>query len=338
MYILCCLKLKEKELYYLEQTVSSVEALESATKLSFEKDDIKKAKELLNYMQKKEIRVTAFFDNDYPQVLKEIPYYPPFLFYRGNYKREDAEAIGVVGSRKASLKGLQLTETLIKDLSQMPITIVSGLAAGIDAMAHKTAIESGLRTIAVLGSGIDVVYPAENRGLYEKIGESGVIFSEYLPKTPPLAHHFPKRNRIISGLSKAIVVVEAGERSGSLITARYAMEHNKELFVFPRTPLDKNSEGNNNLIKIGAKIITRAEDILKDVFNGVTIEKVTKKEVKLSAEEEQVLSHISEEPVNIETLCFLLDIGPSTLANFLLILEMKGLVKELPGKFYVRIN
>lgn len=338
LYVLCCLKLKEKELYHLEKTVSSVEKLEIATKLSFTSDDIKKAKEISCYMQKKDIKVSAFFDEDYPQVLRNTPFYPPFLFYVGNYEKKDEESISVVGSRKASLKGLQLTEILIKDLSQIPVTIVSGLASGIDTKAHNVALEMGLKTIAVLGSGIDVIYPAENKDLYKKIAENGVIFSEHPPKTPPLAYHFPKRNRIISGLSKAVVVVEAGEKSGSLITARYAMEQNKELFVFPRTPLDKNSEGNNNLIKIGAKIITKAEDILKDVFNYTPQTKTQKRDITLSNEEKKVLSHIAEEPINIETLCFLLDIGPSTLANFLLILEIKGLIKELPGKFYIRLN
>jgi len=335
LYILCCLKLKEKELYYLEKTVSSLEALEAATRLQFDNDCIKEARQLFRYMQDKGIKVCAFFDPEYPDVLKEIPFYPPFLFYIGDYKKEDSNAISIVGSRKASVKGIQLTERLVKGLSGSSITIVSGLAAGIDTAAHKKALEEGLRTIAVLGCGVDVMYPAENRALYKKIAENGVVFSEHLPKTPPLAYHFPKRNRIISGLSMAVVVVEAGEKSGSLITAKYAMEQNKELFVFPRTPLDSNSEGNNNLIKLGAKIITKPEDLIQDLFPSLKISKQETKQ-KLTVEEEKILSFISEEPVNIDSLCFLLDMGPSTLANFLLILEIKGLIKALPGKFYVR--
>lgn len=335
LFILCCLKLKEKELYYLTKTVSSLNNLEAVTRLKFDKDDVENAKQLNKYMLGKGIKVCAFFEDKYPQVLKEIPFYPPFLFYIGEYREEDVNAISIVGSRKASFKGVQLTEQLVKGLASTSVTIVSGLASGIDTAAHKKALEEGLRTIAVLGCGVDVVYPAANRWLYKKIAEQGVIFSEHPPGTPPLAFHFPKRNRIISGLSKAVVVVEAGERSGSLITARYAMEHNKELFVFPRTPLEGNSEGNNNLIKLGAKLLTKPEDIILDLFPE---HEIKRKETKpdLSLEEEKIYSHINEEPVNIDSLCFLLDMGPSTLANFLLILELKGLIKQLPGKFYVR--
>ncbi len=335
LYLLCSLKLKEKELYYLEKTVFSLEALENTTKNMFTGEDISRARDLCKHMKIRGIRVCAYFDEDYPPVLRNITYYPPFLFYVGQYKQEDINGIAVIGSRKASLKGIELTEKLIKELSQINTTIISGMAAGIDTKAHKTAIETGLRTIAVLGSGIDVVYPVENRALYQRIAENGVVFSEHPPKTPPLPFHFPKRNRIISGLSKAVVVVEAGERSGSLITARYAMEQNRELFVFPRTPLERNSEGNNNLIKLGAKVVTKGDDIIKDLFPDMKSSQPLK-EIKLLPEEEKIISAMPEEPVNIDSLCFLLDMGPSTLANFLLILEIKGFVESLPGNVYMK--
>ena len=335
LYILCCLKLRERELYRLNNVVTSIEELEVTTKGSFHKEDLDQAKTILTKMKKFNIKVCAFFEKEYPSILKEIPYYPPFLFYIGSYEEENKLGLGVVGSRDASLKGKQLTEKLVTDLKDVPVSIISGMAAGIDTIAHQKAIEVGLKTIAVLGSGIDIIYPASNKQLYKTISEKGVIFSEYLPGTPPMSFNFPKRNRIISGLSKAVVVVEAGQKSGSLITARYAMEHNRELFVYPRTPVEKNSDGNNNLIKLGAKIITSAEDIIKDFFPNATILH-SEKQIKLTDDEKKIYSNISSEPINIDTLCFLLDIGPSTLANFLLILELKGLVKELPGKFYVR--
>lgn len=334
LYLLCCLKLKEKRLYELSKTINTIEELRLATERDFVKEDIKRAKDLSIIMEKKKIKVCAFFDNEYPSVLKNIPFFPPFLFYIGEYKKEDEKAISIVGSRRASLKGLELTERLVKDFAGSNVTIVSGLATGIDTKAHRTALEVGLRTIAVLGSGIDVIYPPDNKELYKVIAEQGVIFSEQLPQTPPFHYNFPKRNRIISGLSKGVVVVEANEKSGSLITARYAIEQNRELYVFPRTPLEKNSEGNNNLIKYGAKIITKGEDVLEDLFHERK-RKEKKSTISLSKEEEKIISHLSLEPINFDTLCFLLDMAPSTLANFLLILEMKGLIKELPGKFYI---
>jgi DNA processing protein len=335
LYILCANKLKEKELYRIFKVSGSAEEVEAHAKSAFSKEDIIMAKKQAEKMKTLSVQVTAIYDEGYPSPLKNIDYAPPILFYRGEYKAADVNGIGIVGSRNASLNGRRLTDKLIGDMNSMPITIVSGMALGIDTTAHNSALKNNLRTIAVLGSGLDIIYPSQNRQLFEKIPRNGAIFSEHPLGTQPLSYHFPKRNRIISGLSKAVVIVEASEKSGSLITARFAMEQNKDVYSFPRTPLENNSEGNNNLIKIGAKIVTSANDVLSDIFPKLKPIR-QKPHVKVSAEEEKILSMLSEGPVNIDRLCFVLDMGPATLANFLLSMEMKGLIRELPGKTYIR--
>lgn len=335
LYVLCANKLKEKELYRVFGVSGGPEELEKVTKTAFSREDMFMAKKQADRMKALSVKVTSVYESDYPEPLKKIEYAPPILFYRGGYTAADIDAIGIVGSRNASVKGRQLAEKLIADMNGMPITIVSGMAIGIDTVAHTAALDNNLRTVAVLGCGLDVMYPSQNKLLFQKIAEKGAVFSEHPLGTQPLPFHFPKRNRIISGLSKAVIIVEAGEKSGSLITAGFATEQHRDVYAFPRTPLDKNSAGNNNLIKIGAKIVTAAADILEDIFPKL---KPAKKKiaVKISKEEEKILSLLSEEPVNIDRLCFMLDIGPATLANFLLSLEMKSLVKELPGKYYAR--
>lgn len=340
LYILCSILLKESELYKLFAISKTLVDIENYISKKAEKRDIELAKKNLRLLHSLSAHVISLFDEEYPEQLRDIYNAPPILYYVGSYLKEDRQALAIVGSRNLSDKGKILTELLINDISNYPITTVSGMAIGIDTIVHRESLNKGLRTIAVLGSGIDIIYPETNRGLFKKISENGAIFTEQPLGTKPFPYNFPKRNRIISGLSRGIVVVEAGERSGSLITARYGAEQNREVFTFPRTPLDKNSDGNNYLIKVGAKVITSGKDILEELFPDMA--KDAKKErvyeYKLSPEELKILQLIEEEPVNIEKLCFSLDIGPPTLANFLLNLELKGFIKELPGKFYIKIK
>lgn len=339
LLILCNTLLKESELYKLFSEARDIKYLEKYLSQRVKKEDIVEANESLKKLKKIGGKVISIFDDAYPALLKEIYNAPPILYYVGDYRSEDENAIAVVGSRNVSEKGKILTELLIDDFKGYPVTIVSGLAIGVDTIAHSEAMKKGLRTIAVLGSGIDIVYPAINRAIYEKIRENGVIFSEQPIGTKPMPYNFPKRNRIISGLSKAVVVVEAGNKSGSLITARYSAEQNRDVFTFPRTPLDKNSEGNNYLIKIGAKIITSGKDVLHEVFPTYIVKNEKNNEkINLTEVDKKILELLQEGPVNIEKMCFSLDMGPPTLANFLLNLELKGLIKELPGKFYIKIK
>ena len=207
-------------------------------------------------------------DAEYPALLKEIPN-PPFVLYGSGHPSALASSlsIGVVGARKPTSYGAQATETITASLGAAGITIVSGLALGIDSLAHRAALEANAPTIAVLGSGIDEmsIYPSSNRGLARRIKDSGsVVVSEYPPKTPAMKEHFPQRNRIISGLSKGIVVIEAQEKSGALITARFALEHNRDVFAVPGSIFSLSSAGTNSLIQEGAKLVSCGEDILKE--------------------------------------------------------------------------
>lgn len=338
VYTFCALRLKERELYQAFKAVSSFDELEKKLAIEIKKQDLSLIKSTLNLMENKKIKVTSVLEEDYPLPLRNIDYSPPILFYIGEYLPSDYNAVAFVGSRDATLKGVQLVEYFLKDLKNYPITIISGLARGIDTAAHRLSLDYGLRTISVLGCGLDKVYPASNWDLFKRIAQRGVIFSEFPPGTPPLPHHFPRRNRIISGLSKAIVIIEAGKKSGSLITARFAFEQNKELFVVPRTPIDKNAWGNNMLIKNGAKILTQASDLVIDVFPEMeVVQKKIEFEENLTDDEKRILQCMSEEPINFDSLCFLLEKGPVTMANFLLQLELKGKVRSLPGKNYIKI-
>jgi len=220
-------------------------------------------------LEKEDIKLLTLYDEDYPHLLKEI-YNPPYLlYYKGAKPVKDEFSLGIVGTRKASSYGQQVTPEIVGDLTQNGITIVSGLALGIDGLAHQTAYKTGGKTIAVLGSGLDKqnIYPSQHRFLAQKIIEAeGTLISEFPYGTLPLKFNFPYRNRIISGLSLGILVIEAGETSGALITARYALEQNREVFAVPGSIYSQNSLGSNNLIKMGAHAITSASDIL-DALN-----------------------------------------------------------------------
>ncbi len=218
-------------------------------------------------LSRENIDLITVFDKNYPQLLKEIYAPPAMLYIRGQFKPKDKFSLGIVGPRKLSPYGKQITPLITAELSQSGLTIVSGLAKGIDTLAHQATIKSKGRTIAVLGSGLDKrsIYPYQNKHLAEEVSQNGALISEYPIGTRPLAQNFPQRNRIISGLSLGILVIEAGEKSGSLITARDALEQNREVFAIPGSILSQNSTGSNNLIKMGAKLVSQANDILEEL-------------------------------------------------------------------------
>ena len=246
-----------------------------------------------------------------------------------------------MGSRSASVYGKRITERIGRELAKNGITVVSGLARGIDSIAHLSALKEGGRTLAVFGSGLDVIYPPENQKLAEKITGSGAIISEFLLGTKPEAPNFPRRNRLISGLSLGVVIVEAGEKSGALLTAACALEQNREVFAIPGNLDSKNSEGTNALIKQGAKLVTRVEDILEEL-------KITRKGDRtplappeqdlsqLTDTEKRIFSLISDEPHHIDKIASLTSLGVPQALSTLLSLELKGLVKQLSGKMFVR--
>lgn len=289
-------------------------------------------------LKKLSVNVLTLEDADYPENLKNI-YLPPRIIYiRGEIKEEDGYAISIVGSRKATDYGRQITKDFASDLVLKGITIVSGLALGVDTAAHEAALSAGGRTIAVSGCGVEKPYPPSNANLAEKIIKNGAIISEFPIGTPPLRQNFPARNRIISGLSLGTLVTEAHEGSGSLITAGYTLEQNREVFAVPGSLYNKNSIGPNNLIKMGAKAVTSADDILEEMgWENAEANSEAKKIFPSSPEEEVVLGILENEPAHIDLIIKESGFESSQASSVLTIMEVKGKIKHMGGMVY-RIN
>ena len=292
------------------------------------------------------IKVISLDHPEYPGYLKNI-YDPPIVLYvRGSLKQD--RIVSVVGSRKATFYGLQTAEKISYDLAKRGITVASGMARGVDSYAHNGALNAGGRTLAVLGCGPDIVYPPENGALMEKIIESGAVISEFLPGFPPLPQNFPARNRIISGISLGVAVIEANERSGSLITANFALEQGREVFAVPGNVTSVNSKGTNKLIKEGAKMVTDIEDILEELkffeisnTNTNPMEKESENDAKrnrllagLSPEEKTVARNLEGEALHIDSLAQKCGLSMKEINAILILLELQGIIEQLPGKFY----
>jgi len=286
-------------------------------------------------------KILTLKDDDYPKRLRDI-YDPPALLYvRGELRREDELAVAIVGSRKTSPYGRWITEKIGQDLARHGVTVVSGMARGIDSVAHKGALQGGGRTIAVLGCGVDVIYPSENRNLFYQIIEQGAILTEFPMGSPPEGGHFPRRNRIISGLSMGVVIVQASAESGSLITAGYALEQGREVFAVPGNVGAEGSRGTNQLIKDGAKMVESSEDILEEILPQWSREKEApqKGEPPLPdlTEEEGVLYKLLEEtPLHIDAIIRESQLDPGKVSSLLLNLELKGLISQWPGKCFTK--
>ncbi|MDI7260662.1 MAG: DNA-processing protein DprA [Thermodesulfobacteriota bacterium] len=280
-------------------------------------------------------------DETYPPRLRDI-YDPPALLYvRGELREKDELAVSIVGSRKTSPYGRWVTEKISQELARHGVTIVSGMARGIDSVAHWGAISGGGRTIAVLGCGVDVVYPSENRNLFAKIIDHGAILSEFPMGSPPEGGHFPKRNRIISGLSIGVVVVQASEKSGSLITANYALDQGREVFAIPGNVGAEGSRGTNQLIKQGAKMVESSADILEEILPQWSREKEGGQKVETAkpdlTEEEKVLYEmLGETPLHIDVMIRESQFDPGKVSSLLLNLELKELISQWPGKCFGR--
>jgi len=283
-------------------------------------------------------RLITLKDEEYPKRLGDI-YDPPALLYmRGELKKEDELAVSIVGSRKTTPYGRWFTEKVSQELARYGVTIVSGMARGIDGLAHWGAISGGGRTIAVLGCGVDVIYPSENRNLFAKIIDHGAILSEFPMGSPPEGGHFPRRNRIISGLSIGVVVVQANEKSGSLITAGYALEQGREVFAVPGNVGTETSRGTHRLIKEGAKLVESSEDILEEILpqwrrGGETTPKV-EAPPDLPEEERVLYELLGETPLHIDVMIRESRLDPGKVSSILLNLELKGLVSQWPGKCF----
>lgn len=304
-------------------------------------DEIKKDMDLL---QRLDVRVVTRWAQEYPPSLQEIHDPPALLFVRGTLSREDYRAVAIVGARNPTRYGLEMTELISRALARSGITLVSGLARGIDTACHKTALAESGRTIGVLGCGIDVPYPKENTKLVEEMVRSGAVMSEFRPGTAPLATNFYRRNRIVSGLTKGVVVVQATRNSGSLITAHHALDQNRDVFAVPGNALNARSWGPHHLIKQGAGLVESAEDVLEALFGQVqgTVQsdlfgQPAARGDALSEAAQRVVDSLDPDPVPIDVLCEALRMEAGKLSGILLELELNGLVRQYPGKMFARV-
>lgn len=284
--------------------------------------------------------LVSMADKDYPKNLYKIYYPPPIVYVHGEFLPSDAIALSIVGTREADRYGRVVTEMFASEVASMGITVVSGMARGIDSIAHGAALKSGGRTIAVLGSGLDVIYPPENKHLYSQISENGAVISEFPLGSEPDAVNFPKRNRIISGLSLGVLVIQASEKSGSLITASFALEQNREVFAVPGNIGSKFSCGTNALIKKGAKLVDSVEDILgeleafrrlKPIESPVDLSLILE---RLDEDGKRIFSTITNEPIHIDDIITKSGIETQRVLSALLSLELEGFITQLPGKMF----
>lgn len=275
---------------------------------------------------------------EYPDKLKNIYDPPPFLYLEGDESCLFEPTIAIVGSRSLSVYGKRMAEKLASELAQAGFTIVSGFARGIDSIAHRAALEAGGKTAAVFGSGLDVIYPPENKAIYRNLVLNGCALSEFFLGVHPDRHHFPRRNRIISGLSLGVIVVEAGEKSGALLTAEHALEQGREVFAVPGNITSKTSSGTNRIIKEGAKLVTCAEDVLEELKFIIPIKKSREPEqvAELSDDRRQVYDLLSDEPQHIDKIVKKANISVSQTLEIMLDLELTGLVEQLSGKMFVK--
>lgn len=283
--------------------------------------------------------ITTIEDNNYPTMLRDI-HDPPFLlFYSGELPAEDELTLAMIGSRQATAYGRQVADVLARDLAYQGICVVSGMARGIDSFCHKAALAAGGRTVAVLGSGIDVIYPRENSKLYQQITEQGAVISEFPLGMAALAYNFPRRNRIISGLSKGVVVIEANEKSGTLRTVDFGLEQGKDIFAVPGSIISPASKGTNRLLREGAKIVLSAEDIWREYLaepKKISRPRKQNKSDNFSPMEKRLIKEMMM-PVHFDRLLTVVDLDAAKLASLLTVMEIRGLIRQLPGKYYQTI-
>jgi DNA processing protein len=283
------------------------------------------------------ISVLTLADAAYPRLLREIPAPPPVLYLRGTLEADDDRAVGIVGTRRFTPYGREMTATLAGDLAAAGVTVVSGLARGIDGVAHQAALQAGGRTIAVLGCGPDIVYPPEHRNLTDRIVDQGAILSEYPPGRQPDAQNFPARNRLISGLSLGVIVVEAPERSGALITADFAADQSRDVFAVPGSVLAAASAGNNRLLRDGARLVRSAADVLEDLgLDAGPDGEPVQQSLPLGESERRLIAVLTREPQHIDELAALADLPIAEASAFLTILELNGLVRNAGALHYAR--
>ncbi len=297
-------------------------------------------KEELDLIEKEGVILITFQDERYPKALKEIHDFPVVLYLKGGLQSDDRLALAIVGSRRATPYGLEMAERIAREITGYGFLVVSGFARGVDTAAHQGALSAGGRTVAVLGSGLSSIYPPENRSLVKEVSQHGALISEFPMSSPPLSQHFPQRNRLISGLSLGVLVVEADEKSGALITAHCAAEQGREVFAIPGRIDSPLSRGTHRLIREGATLVQDLTDILEEL--KVPIARETGKETlvkslpPLSQEEEVVYEVLSELPKSIDAIVEEAQLSAKETLAALLQLEVKHLVRTYPGRHYAR--
>ncbi|HLE30867.1 MAG TPA: DNA-processing protein DprA [Anaerolineales bacterium] len=290
----------------------------------------------LKRVERAGVQVLTWESEGYPRNLLNIAQPPPVLYVRGTLTPADEWAMAMVGTRRASAYGREVARELARQLAASHVTVVSGLARGIDSVSHQAALDAGGRTIAVLGSGLDYIYPPEHKMLAEAIANSGALVSDYALGTPPENVNFPPRNRIISGLAKGVVVVEAPEGSGALITAEFAAEQGRDVFAVPGSILQRSCRGTNKLIQQGAKPVLNATDVLEEL-NMTLVTEYTQASLAFPADEteRQLMSFLSAEPVHVDELRAKTGLPIAQVSSTLALMELKGLVRQVSGMNYV---
>jgi DNA processing protein len=323
-----------------ERELSRIEGVGPKTVKSLRKGpDLKFAERQIEIAAAKGYMVIPIDSSVYPERLRHIYDPPTVLFVRGTLIESDSFAVAMVGSRRATQYGANMAESVALGLASAGATVISGLARGIDSICHRAALRSGGRTIGVLGCGVDVVYPPENAKLYGEIEANGAVVSELPFGTAPEGQHFPKRNRIIAGLSIGVVVVEAGSKSGALLTAKHALEQNREVFAIPGNITSAMSTGTNSLIKQGAHLVTSAEDVLMELqlmLPGRRGGPEPLPVVTLSIDEKTLFDAMSDEPEHVDILSRRTGVEVSRLLGLLLEMELKGAVSQAAGKRFVK--
>jgi DNA processing protein len=309
-----------------EKVIENVVELRSAINLD----------QVWDQLEAKGITVLIQTDENYPRRLQELEQPPPVLYMLGELTSEDEWAVAVVGTRRVTAYGRQVAEDIAGTLARNGISVISGLARGIDSISHQAALHAGGRTIAVLGSGLDRIYPPENRRLAEQIAAHGALISDYPPGTPPEASNFPPRNRLISGLSLAVVIVEAGQTSGALITAAFAADQGREVFAVPGNISSPGSKGTNRLIRDGAQPLLHPEQVLETLELTMVAEHRTARVVlPADAVEAQLFEALGREPLHIDEIRSRTDLPIEKVTATLALLELKGMVRQVGGMQYI---
>jgi DNA processing protein len=282
------------------------------------------------------VKAYTYHDIQYPARLKEIYDYPPLIYIKGELTTQDEWCIAVVGTRRATVYGRQVTEEIVADLARSKITVVSGLARGIDTVAHRSTLAAGGRTIGIFACGLDTIYPAENAALAANMVDHGAIISEYPLGAKPRPDNFPRRNRIMSGMSLGVLVIEADSSSGAIITAHMALEQNREVFAVPGSILSPVSRGTNTLIKEGAKLVQNCNDVLEELNLTASVHQMEMKEIIPTSETEALLlKQLTAEPIHIDQICRNSNLPVSTVSSNLAIMELKGLVRQVSTMHFV---